>query len=137
MASRSLGTLTLDLVVKTGAFVAGMSQAERAADSKLRGIEKRAGDFGKKFGAALGVGISAALASGIAAIDSAIDRMEVDVYVASEDPSEGIALVTEGARVLRDALEPVAGILQWLGATRESATKLYRYSFVVKFVTAR
>jgi lambda family phage tail tape measure protein len=41
MASRSLGTLTVDLIAKIGGFVQGMSEAERAADKKTREIAKK------------------------------------------------------------------------------------------------
>lgn len=38
MASRSLGTLTVDLLAKTGAFTAGLSKAQRDAASFQRGV---------------------------------------------------------------------------------------------------
>lgn len=41
MASRSLGTLTVDLIAKIGGFVSGMNQAEKVADKKAKAIEKR------------------------------------------------------------------------------------------------
>lgn len=41
MASRSLGTLTLDLVAKIGGFTQGLSNAERAADRSARNIAAR------------------------------------------------------------------------------------------------
>lgn len=40
MASRSLGTLTVDLIAKIGGFTQGMTQAERIADRKGREIER-------------------------------------------------------------------------------------------------
>lgn len=64
MASRSLGTLTLDLVAKIGGFVQGMTAAERAADKSLTAIEKRA----YKFGQALGTGLKVAAGVAIAGI---------------------------------------------------------------------
>lgn len=42
MASRSLGTLTYDLIAKIGGFVAGMTEAERVADRKTREMERKA-----------------------------------------------------------------------------------------------
>lgn len=36
MASRSLGTLTIDLIAKVGGFVDGMTKAEREADKNTR-----------------------------------------------------------------------------------------------------
>lgn len=40
--SRSLGTLTLDLIAKTGGFESGMDRAQRVADKKTREIERQA-----------------------------------------------------------------------------------------------
>ena len=33
MASKSLGTLTIDLIAKTGGFISGMDKAERASEN--------------------------------------------------------------------------------------------------------
>lgn len=41
MASRSLGTLTVDLIAKFGGFTQGMTQAEREADKKTREMQKK------------------------------------------------------------------------------------------------
>lgn len=42
MASRSLGTLTLDLIAKVGGFVAGMDAAERRSEKWRKEVEKNA-----------------------------------------------------------------------------------------------
>ena len=42
MASRGLGTLTLDLVAKIGGFTSALGKAERDLDTRSRNIEKRA-----------------------------------------------------------------------------------------------
>lgn len=65
--------------------------------------------------------------------------VQVDVYSEAVEgkQADAIALVTNGARVLRDALEPVAHITSWRGCSREAGTRLYRYSFDVAFVTDR
>lgn len=42
MSSRSLGTLTYDLIAKIGGFVQGMTEAERVADRKTREMERKA-----------------------------------------------------------------------------------------------
>lgn len=76
MATRSLGVLTLDLAVKTGAFISGMTKAERATDKSLRNIERKAAAFGRTIGNALGLSLSGALTAGVVAIDKAIDRMD-------------------------------------------------------------
>lgn len=63
MASRSLGTLTLDLVARTGNFVSGMDKAERHSSKWRKQVEK---DM-KVAGAAVGAASAAAVA-GLAAI---------------------------------------------------------------------
>lgn len=59
----SLGRLTLDLVVKAGAFTAGMTAAERQANKSLSAIEKRAYKFGQTLGQGLKIGAVAAVAA--------------------------------------------------------------------------
>lgn len=53
MATRSLGTLTLDLILKMGGFTQGMDQAARQTDKRMREIEKRANAFGRSIGSSL------------------------------------------------------------------------------------
>ncbi|HEY8354399.1 MAG TPA: phage tail tape measure protein, partial [Methylophilaceae bacterium] len=53
MATRSLGTLTIDLVAKSSAFEQGMDRAARAADKRLSDIERRANQVGFAIGAAI------------------------------------------------------------------------------------
>lgn len=52
MASRSLGTLTINLIAKVGGFREGMTQAERIADKKSRQIEKNMKERAKAIDAA-------------------------------------------------------------------------------------
>lgn len=65
--------------------------------------------------------------------------VQVDVYAEAEDgrQADAIDTVSNGAKALRDALEPVAYITAWRGCTREIGTRFYRYSFDVAFVTPR
>ena len=69
MASRSLGTLTLDLVARIGGFTSALSKAERDAQNRFKGIESAA----KKMGFALGAGLAAAGTAAAVGIKSAID----------------------------------------------------------------
>lgn len=55
MASKSLGTLTIDLIAKTGGFVAGMDKAERSSQKWRRQVEKNAAAAGAAIGAATAV----------------------------------------------------------------------------------
>lgn len=59
MSTKSLGTLTLDLIAKTGGFVAGMSDAERSADKWRAKVEKNA----KAVGTAIGIGVAAGVSA--------------------------------------------------------------------------
>lgn len=79
MASRGLGELTLSLVVRTGAFTAGMTAAERQANKSLTAIEKRAYKFGQNLGTAIRGGAviaTAALTAVSVAVGQAIDRAD-------------------------------------------------------------
>jgi len=59
-SNRSLGTLTLDLVLKLGGYNEGWSKAERETDRRTRAIQQKAVAFGKSIGTALGLGFTAA-----------------------------------------------------------------------------
>lgn len=63
MASKSLGTLTLDLVARVGGFVQGMDKAERSSAKWRKQVEKDAKVIGTAVGAA-----SAAAIAGLAAM---------------------------------------------------------------------
>lgn len=74
MASRSLGTLTLDLIAKTGGFVAGMDAAERRSQKWRKQVEKDAKMAGKALAAAAvaaGAGLTALVAAQIKEADQA------------------------------------------------------------------
>lgn len=71
MASRSLGTLTLDVIAQVGGFVAGMDKAERSSEKWRKQIEKNAKAVGTAIGAGLATGITAIAAMTVSAINSA------------------------------------------------------------------
>lgn len=73
MASRALGTLTLDLVAKIGGFEQGMDRAARTANRRMGEIEKRALAFGKVLGAGIVTGAAAAATAITAITKQAID----------------------------------------------------------------
>lgn len=50
MASRSLGTLSLDLVMQMGGFEQGMDKAQRATDKFSKGIKKQQNDLDRLIG---------------------------------------------------------------------------------------
>ncbi|MFJ5180025.1 phage tail tape measure C-terminal domain-containing protein [Pseudomonas fulva] len=71
MASRSLGTLTLDVIAQVGGFVAGMDKAERSSDKWRKQVEQNAKAVGGLVGAGLAAGITALTALTVSAINSA------------------------------------------------------------------
>lgn len=68
MATRSLGSLTLDLIARIGGFEQGMDKAARVSDKRLKEIQKRAEEVGKKIGIAMGSIATAAAGAGTAAL---------------------------------------------------------------------
>lgn len=76
MASKSLGTLTVDLIAKTGGFERGMDAAERKSASTAKAIKRRqqqlADDLDKIY-KAVGVAIVAAFAGAIAFSKKLVD----------------------------------------------------------------
>lgn len=75
MASRSLGTLTLDLVARIGGFTSGMTAAERAAEKSLSTIEKRA----YKFGQVLGQGLKAAAGAAVVGVTALAASLQLTI----------------------------------------------------------
>lgn len=82
MASRSLGTLTVDLVAKIGGFTKGMTEAERATAKGAKAIEQRMARVAKAInagfavaGAAIG-SIGTVLAIGVRNAINAADALD-------------------------------------------------------------
>lgn len=101
MATKSLGTLTVDLIAKTGGFEQGMTRAERSADRSAREIERR-----------------------MQRIDKAVDRVRLTVVTA------GIAIAgSVGAWVnsMTKSMDATLKMAQQIGTTTEALTGL-RYA---------
>lgn len=73
MASRSLGTLTLDLVAKVGGFVAGMSHAEKSSEKWRKTVEKNAQAAGVAIGAGVAAGAVALAAFTVSTVQAATE----------------------------------------------------------------
>ncbi|WP_256591141.1 MULTISPECIES: phage tail tape measure protein [unclassified Pseudomonas] len=71
MASRSLGTLTLDLIAKVGGFVSGMGQAERSSEKWRKTVEKNAQAAGIAIGAGFAAGAVALAAFTVSTVQAA------------------------------------------------------------------
>lgn len=73
MASKSLGTLTLDVIAQVGGFVAGMDKAERSSAKWRREVEKNVKAAGVAIGAAAVGGVTALATMTVSAINSAAE----------------------------------------------------------------
>jgi len=96
MASRSLGTLTLDLVAKVGGFVQGMDKAARESEKRMAQIRKTA----KATGVAL-----AALGTGAAAWAVAQTKASIDAADALSKQSKAVGIAVEDLGALNYAAE--------------------------------
>lgn len=92
--SKSLGTLTLDLVAKTSGFVEGLSKAERASAKSKKQFEKDLNDLKRNIKFA-----SAAFAAGAAAMIGTSIKMADE----SRKTAQAIGLTTEALTGLRFA----------------------------------
>lgn len=79
MAGKSLGTLTLDLIAKTGMFEKGLDKAQR----KMSETERKAHALGKSIGgalagvgAAVGTAVIAGATAAAVAVNQAINQMD-------------------------------------------------------------
>lgn len=125
MASRSLGTLTLDLIARIGGFQQGMDQASRslsrtgsAADSAAARVSAMQGSFTSLSGVAATVSASLASAFSLQA-----------VYAASEaytTLTSRMLLVTEGSAQLAAAQSAVFAIAQSSYQPLTATAELYQ-----------
>lgn len=110
MASRSLGTLTLDVVARIGGYTAGLDKAEKEAAKRAAAIEKvfdaAAIGVGVAFGAmaAAGTAAFAAIGNGIESAAKYQDLAEEIGTSAEEIASFAVAAATAGV-----SIESVAG----------------------------
>lgn len=110
MASKSLGTLTLDLVARIGGYTAGLDKAEKEAQKRAKAIENAfdtaATGVGIAFGAiaAAGVAAFAAISSGIESAAKYQDLAEEIGSGAEEIASFAVAAATAGVEI-----ESIAG----------------------------
>jgi lambda family phage tail tape measure protein len=116
VASRSLGTLTLDLVAKIGGFTRGLDEAERKADSTARAIARKQAQRAKEM-EKLAVGIGAAvgaIASAAGAAFVAIDQLAKsaanfkDLEETTGASAEGLASMAVAAATAGVSMEEIA-----------------------------
>lgn len=76
-ASRSLGSLTLDLIANIGGFTQSLDRASRETDKKLSEMEKRAYEFGRTIGEVIKVAFEVgAVILGLDKIKESIEEMD-------------------------------------------------------------
>lgn len=71
MASRSLGTLTLDVIAQVGGFVAGMDKAERSSQKWRKEVEKSAKAAGLAIVSGVAAGVTALAAFTVSTVQAA------------------------------------------------------------------
>lgn len=87
MASRSIGTLTIDLVTRTGLFEQGLDKAARTADRKFKDIAKSGAVIGTAIGGAL-AGLGALIAKNT--MDSERELAQLDAILKSTGEAAGL-----------------------------------------------
>lgn len=110
MASKSLGTLTLDLVARTGGFVQGMSKAERESKKWRRQVENDLKAVGRQAGIALGASTAAIAAMTVQTTNLA---RETSQYARIANTSFGeFQTYAAGARLFGVEQDKLADILK-------------------------
>lgn len=106
MASRSLGTLTLDLVARIGGFEQGMDKAAKTSEKRLKQIEATA----KKIGAGIGIAFTAAAAGLVAFVSSQSKAIAgyQDIAEKIGDTAEAVASLKAASDVSETSLDDVA-----------------------------
>lgn len=119
MASKSLGTLTLDLIAKIGGFIAPMDQAQRKSKesmSKIAGYAKTAATAFAAAGVAIGASAVAMAKSGIDAADSLLDISD-----ATGIATEQLSALKYAADIEDISLDKLSGTLNKFSKTVSEA----------------
>ncbi|MDN5518994.1 phage tail tape measure C-terminal domain-containing protein [Pseudomonas sp.] len=83
MASRSLGTLTLDVIAKVGGFVGGMDKAGRSSEKWKKDVEKNAKAVGTAIGASVAAGVTALAAFTVSTVNAATEISRLSAVAGS------------------------------------------------------
>lgn len=113
MASRSLGTLTMDLIAKIGGFVSGMTEAERAAEKsakKIAAAVKSVEVAGYAAGEALGQYLKQGIDAAINAFPELIEQVAqfTDYADKTGGSAEGFANFAVSAKVAGVEMNAIA-----------------------------
>ena len=109
MSSKSLGTLTLDLVARIGGYTAGLDKAEKEAQKRAKAIENAFDTAAKGVGIAFGAMATAGVAA-FAAIKEGLDTAASfqDLAEKTGASAEGLASFAVSAKVSGASMEDVA-----------------------------
>lgn len=110
MASRSLGTLTLDVIAQVGGFVAGMDKAERSSAKWRREVEKNIKAAGVAIGAAAVAGATALATMTVSAINSAAEVAKLAAV--SNSSTTDFQKMAAGAKFVGVEQDKLADILK-------------------------
>lgn len=109
MASKSLGTLTLDLVAKIGGYTAGLDKAEKEAQKRAKAIQnafdQAAVGVGVAFGAIAAAG--AGLAAGFQAAITSLGNFQ-DLAEKTGASAEGLASFSIAAGIAGTSIDEIA-----------------------------
>ncbi len=103
MASKSLGTLTIDLIAKVGGFVSGMDKAERASEKWAKQVQKD----------------SAASSAALLSVGGAVQ-------------AAALAAGTAGFALLKSTSEQVNATDQWAKSLKISTQELLAWQFAAE-----
>ena len=119
--ARTLGTLTVDLLARTGAFVTDMGRAARVSDQTAQRIRRSAGQIGT----ALGVGLAGAATAAAAAIGNAINQADELSKTASRIgvTTESLSRLNFAAQLSDVSLSDLQGSLARLTRTQVEAAR--------------
>lgn len=108
--SKSLGTLTLDLVARTGNFVAGMDKAERSSEKWRKEVEKNAKAVGTAFGAGSAAAIASLTAITVSTVNAAAEISKLSTIAGSS--STEFQKFAAGAQLVGIEQDKLADILK-------------------------
>lgn len=110
MASRSLGTLTLDLIAKIGGYTAGLSAAERESKKRAQAIQKVWDGAGTALTTFASISVAAAAASALA-FDRIVKSVAnfKDLEETTGASAEGLASLVVASDTAGVSIEEVAG----------------------------
>lgn len=106
--TRSLGALTLDLVARVGGFTSGLSQAEREAQRRVRGIQNTFRGLGRVISGAFAAIGGAALVRGIVRATSEAEAAFANLRNAVQQNGGAVGRTTEQLAGMAGELQKVS-----------------------------